>query len=218
MTDNYYVLRIIVITLLLTRIVASSSENHVPSEHILEAIQDSMTRSPATWPDEWKQEYIETIHSVVELHRDVPYYALRLEILSKGFMPYWEGFTKTKDRSLFEVHRAQIRWYVEHLMSTDFPSDDERQKLRDQYKDLWDHAVSSLLAQFPFLDPNAVQIAKQEDLSVCYHKIDAPLMPVYLRPFSEAQVEQIKQCWDDLRYTRVDLLRKLTIDSTGGSH
>jgi len=139
MPDKYHAHRCIVITLLLSSIAVgvTSSEKPVPTEQILEAIEDCISRTPSQWPDKWKQEYIETIRSVVELHRDVPYYALRLEILSKGFMPYWEGFTKTKDRSLFEVHRAQIRWYVEHLMSTDFPSDDERQKLRDQYKDIW---------------------------------------------------------------------------------
>lgn len=128
-----------------------------------------------------------------------------MEILRKGFAPYWESLNKSAERSLFEVHHARIRWYVEDLMGTAFPSEKERRKLRDQYTDIWNHATSSLLTQFPFLDPNAVQAAKADDLSLCYRKIEAPLMPVYLRPFSEEQVGQIKQRWDKLRYARVGL-------------
>lgn len=39
-------------------------------------------------------------------------------------------------------------------------------------------------------------------------------MPVYLRPLSAEQVGQIKQRWDNLRYARVDLLRRLGENST----
>jgi len=189
-----YVLRSVLIVTLLSDIVygVSGSEKPDPTDHIIEVVRDCMFRSPAPWPNGWKQEYIETIRSEIELHRDVPYYASRLEILGKGFAPYWESLKKTPDRSLFEVYRAKIRWYTEHLMGSEFPADQDRRKLRNQYKDLWNHAADSLLKQFPFLDPNAVVKAKADDLSKCYSKIETPLMPVYLRPMSEEQVEQIK--------------------------
>ena len=156
---------------------ASSAEPAAPFDQTLEAIGDCMACSPAPWPDEWNQQYLETIRRVVESHQDVPHFALRLEILCKGFTPYWDGLTKSDERFSFVVHRAQIRWYIEHLMSTKFPTDQERQKLRNQYKDIWNFAAGSLLVQFPFLDPNAVEKAKADDLSQCYYKIDAPLMP-----------------------------------------
>jgi len=184
------------------------------TEQTLEAIRNCMARSPGLWPDEWRQEYFDTIRSAVESHRDAPHYAARLEILREGFAPCWQGLTKIKDRSLFEVYRTRIRWYTEHLMGTKFPSDEERQKLRNQYTDIWNHAANSLLRQFPFLDPNTVQAAKADDIRVCHSKIDAPLLPVYLRPLSEEQVGQIKQLWDKLRYGRVDLWRRLSGDST----
>jgi hypothetical protein len=149
-----------------------------------------MARSPAPWPDEWQHEYIDAIRRAIGSHQDAPQYAVRLEILREGFGPYWESFKKSRDRSLFEVHRTRIRWYTEHLMGTKLPNEAERQKLRNQYTDIWDHAAGSLLAQFPFLDPNSVQAAKAEHLSRCYLKIEAPLAPIYLRPFSEAQVGQ----------------------------
>jgi len=188
--------------------VAGSAESDLV-EQTIDVIKECMASSPASWPDEWKREYVETIRKEVELHRDVPHYPMRLEILHKGFVSCWEGLTKTKDRSLFEMHRARIRWYTENLMGTKFPTEEERQKLHDQYTDIWNYAADSLFAQFPFLDPNAVQRAKQDDLNECNRKIDTPLMPVYLRPMSEAQVEQIKQRWDKLRYIRVDLWRRL---------
>ena len=126
------------------------------TEQTLQAIEDCMARSPAPWPDEWKRQYLETIRRAVELHQDAAHYALRLEILREGFEPCWQGLTKIKDKSLFEVYRTRMRWYTEHLMGTKFPSAEERQKLRSQYRDIWDYVASSLLVQFPFLDANAV--------------------------------------------------------------
>ena len=64
------------------------------AEQTLGIIQDCMSRSPAPWPDEWNQEYAEPIRRAVESHRDVPQYAVRLEILRKGFGPYWESLKK----------------------------------------------------------------------------------------------------------------------------
>lgn len=216
MPDKYHALRSILVASLFLGIAAggTSSTELALREQTLQAIEACITRSPAPWPDEWKREYIETIRSAFELHTAATQYAVRLEILRKGFGPYWENLKKSRERSLFEVTRAQIRWYAEHLMGAELPDEDERQKLRDQYGDLWDHAAGSLLAQFPFLDPNAVRAAKADHLSQCYRKIAAPLMPVYLRPFSEEQVERIKQRWGDLRYARVDLWRQLGGDST----
>lgn len=188
----------------------AGSERHELVEQTIESIKDYMERSPAPWPDEWKQEYLDTIRKAIFTHKDTPQYNLKLEILCKGFESYWGSFKKTHERSLFEVHSTRIRWYTEHLMGSEFPADQDRQKLRDQYTNIWDHAADSLLKQFPFLDPNAVAKAKADDLSECYSKIESTLMPVYLRPFSEAQVERIKQRWDKLRYIRVDLLLSLS--------
>lgn len=216
MPDKYHALRSAVIAALLPAIVAGKMgpAGSALTEQTLEAIQNCMAQSPAPWPEEWKRQYLETIGNAVELHRDAAHYALRLEILRKGFADCWEGLAKNKDRPLFEVYRCRMRWYVEHLMGTEFPSEDERQRLRDQFTEIWNHAANSLLRPFPFLDPNAVQGAKADDLSVCYRKIDAPLMPVYMRPLSAEQVAQIKQRWDKLRYARVDLWRRLSGDST----
>jgi hypothetical protein len=168
-----------------------------------------MMQSPAPWPDEWKREYVETIRRAVELHHDALRYDVRLAILQKGFADCWENFEKSKERSLFEVHRCQMRWYVEHLMGAELPSNEERQRLRGQFTHLWNHAASSLLVQFPFLDPNSVEPARADGLSLCFRRIDAPLMPAYLRPMSDEQVKQIKQRWHDLRYTRVDIWRQV---------
>jgi len=216
MQDKYHALRSTVIILLLsgTAVGVASSEKPVPAEQTLEVIRDCIDRSPAPWPDEWKQEYIETIREAIESYLDAPQYNLKLEILCEGFAPYWKSFKKTKERALFDVHCAQIRWYTEHLMESMLPTEEERQKLRDQYTDIWNLAADSLLKQFPFLDTNAVEEAKADDLSECYSKIDAPLMPVYLSPMSDEQVGQIKQRWDKMRYARVDLLRSLGTDFT----
>ncbi len=70
MLDKYHGLRIALIAALLPGIVISvtESERPAPAKQALGAIRDCMTRSPAPWPDEWKQEYIETIRRAVKLH------------------------------------------------------------------------------------------------------------------------------------------------------
>ncbi len=175
----------------------------------LTGVRDCMAGTPAPWPDEWQREYVDTIRRAVASQQDTPEYAARLEILRRGFRPYWESLRKGPERSLFDVRRAQIRWYVETLMRAELPGEEETQVLRHQYEDLVEHAAGSLLAQFSFLDPNAVQAAKTDHLAECYRNIEAPLLPIFLRPFSETQVDQIKQRWHDLRYARVDLWRQL---------
>jgi hypothetical protein len=186
-------------------------------EKTLAVVRDCMARHPAPWAKAWQREYLNTIREAIIRQEDTSQYARRLQILRDGFGPYWEDLKNSEDRSLFEVRRAQIRWYLEQLMDAELPSEVERQKLRDQYKALSDYATSSLLSQFSFLDPNMVQKAKADYLGQCCRGIDTPLLPVFLVLFSNAQMEQVKQRWHDLRYARVDLWRKLA-NSAGEDH
>jgi hypothetical protein len=180
-----------------------------PAEQTVAAIRECMATSPAPWPQAWQDEYADTIRQVVSPHQDVPGYDVRLQILRNGFAPYWEAVPKNDQRSLFEVRQAEIRWYCENMMTGPYPSADDRQKLHDQYRDLAEHAVGSLLTQFPFLDPNVVQRAKADHLAECYRSIESPLLPIFLYPLSEEQVGKIKERWHGLRYARVDLWRLL---------
>lgn len=136
----------------------------------LTAMRDARAKSPAPWPQAWEQEYVETIRQVAVARRDSPEHAARLGILRNGFALYWEAVPKNDQRSLFEVHRAQIRWYVESLMNAELPCEEEKQKLRDRYKKLLDDAADALVTQFPFLDPNVVQRAKADHLAECWRK------------------------------------------------
>jgi hypothetical protein len=175
----------------------------------LATVRDAMTKSPAPWPQPWQEEYTETIRQVAVARRDSPGYASRLDILRNGFAPYWEAVPKNDQRSLFEVRQAEIRWYVENLMAGELPTDGSREKLREQYKSLVEYATDALLTQFPFLDPNRVRLAQANHLRKCYRIIESPLLPTFLSPFTEAQVDQLKGRWTQLRYARVDLWRQL---------
>jgi len=168
-----------------------------------------MVRSPAPWPDAWRQEYLDTVREAISSDPNVPEFPRRLEILRKGFALYWPDLKNTPERSHFEVRRAEIRWYIENLMIASLPGEEETALLRHQYEDLANHAAEGLLSQFPFLDPNTVQKAKADHLADYGRNLDAPLLPIFLIPLSETQVEQIKQRWHDLRYVRVDLWRSL---------
>jgi hypothetical protein len=175
----------------------------------LAAVRSEMTKSSAPWPQAWQQEYVETIRQVVLAHRDSPAHAVRLDILRNGFTPYWEAVLKNDQRSLFEVRQAEIRWYVENLMAGDLPTDNSKEKLRQQYKSLVEYATEALLTQFPFLDPNEVRLAQADHLRRCDRLIESPLLPTFVSPFTEAQVDQLKERWTKLRYARVDLWRQL---------
>ncbi len=205
------VLRIMPVLIVWSGVMAAVCDSAplVPLDETLAAIRACIEKSPAPWPEAWQREYIEAIRPTIVSAREPLQSARRLQILRSGFPAYWDSLKKSQDRSLFEVHLAQIRWYVESLMNVELGGEDHRQKLRDQYKDLVEYAARSLLAQFPFLDPNIVQTAKMDHLAQCYRNIEAPLVPIFLRPFSEGQVDQIKERWHTLRYVRVDIWRQL---------
>ncbi len=189
----------------------TDSQQSALLEQALAAVRNCMARTPAPWPQEWQQEYIDAICKAIgSPHEDDPQYVRRLEILREGFGACWAGLAKdNKERSHFDVCRTQIRWYVERLMAVELPNDEERQTLRRQYEDLANHAAASLIAQFSFLDPNAVQKAKMDYLADCHRNIDAPLLPIFLKPFTQDQIDQIRQRWHDQRYTRIDLWQQL---------
>ena len=66
MADKCHVLRSGLISLLLSSIAvgtASSTEKPEPADQTLEAIQNWMVQAPAPWPDEWMNEFIDTIRS-----------------------------------------------------------------------------------------------------------------------------------------------------------
>lgn len=191
--------------------IAKGSDPNQPStvDSVLAALRDCMTQHPAPWPEAWTQEYLDTIRQAVDANPDAAEFDRRIQILRDGFALYWPQLKNAAERSQFEVRRAEIRWYVENLMTAQLPGEQEKALLRRQYEDLANHAAESLLAQFSFLDPNRVQKAKADHLADYCRNLDAPLLPIFLISLSETQVEQIKQRWHDLRYVRVDLWRSL---------
>jgi hypothetical protein len=180
-----------------------------PTEQTLAAVRDCMAKLPPPWPQAWQAEYVDTIRQLVVSHQNAPRYAARLQIIREGFPPYWEALKKGPERSLFEVHQAEIRWYVESLVAGELAGEAEKQNLRDQWRGLVDDAAAALVTQFPFLDPNVVQAAKADYLAKCYRDIETSLLPTFRHALSEEQIGQLKERWHSLRYARVDLWRQL---------
>lgn len=200
-----------VLVFLLAAVAAATADSarSAPMEQTLAAVRECMAKSPPPWPEAWQKEYVDTMGEVIASHQDASQYAARLQIIRQGFPPYWEGLKKGREQSLFEVHRAEIRWYVESLMGGELAGEAEKQKLRDQWRALMDDSAAALVTQFPFLDPNVVQKAKAVYLTKCYRDIEAPLLPNLRHSFSEEQIAQLKERWTNLRYARVDLWRQL---------
>jgi len=114
MPYKHYAFRSVLIAALLPAISVgfTSSAKPTPMEQTLQAIRDCMVRSPVQWPDAWRKEYVDTIRHAISLQKEATQCAVRLEILRKGFEPYWENLKKNKERSSFEVCRARIRRYT----------------------------------------------------------------------------------------------------------
>jgi hypothetical protein len=88
-------------------------------------VKDCMVLNPTPWPQEWQQEYIETIRQAAIHDPNAFQYDRRLHILKEGFALYWSDLKNTQDRSHFEVRRAEIRWYVENLMAAELPGGED---------------------------------------------------------------------------------------------
>ena len=180
-----------------------------PVERTIRAVERCIDAPPGPWPDDWRREYVDAIREAIAADANAAPGAWTLMALERGFEPYWQAIGKGQDRPSFEVQRAEIRWYVEHLMTVEGPDEGRTRTLREQYGALWAHAADSLLAQFPFLDPNAVQAARADHQALCDARIDAPLVPLFVHPLTPENVEAVKKRWHDLRYDRVDFWRRL---------
>jgi hypothetical protein len=178
-------------------------------EGVLASVRDCMAGYAPPWPESWQREYLDTIRQAAVSDPNVCQYTRRLQILRHGFALYWPTLKNHEDRFQFEVRLAEIRWYVENLMDTELRGEEEVHTLCYQYEDLANYAATSLMAQFPFLDPSEVQKAKTNHLLECHRNIDNPLLPIVMAPFSLSQMDQIKRRWHDLRYARVDLWRQM---------
>ncbi len=184
---------------------ATSSE----PEQALAAIDDCLAASPPAWPQGWQSEYVNAIRDALRGHEAPADYTLRLDALREGFPLYWQDVTTNGDRPLFELQCAEIKWYARHLVSSPLPAEDDRHAIRKQMKDLWHTAADSLIAQFPFPDPNMVCKARADHLHDCLRWVDAPLKPIFRQPFAAEQINRIREGWHELRYARVDLMRQL---------
>jgi len=178
-------------------------------DQAITAMADRMAASSAPWPRDWCIEYVDTIRDAATVDNEPSDYAQRLNALRDGFPLYWEGVPKDRDRALFELQCAEIRWYVKHLVTSPFPDADDRSTIREQVKDLWHDAADSLIVQFPFLDPNRVCQAQRDHLHECLRWVDTPLKPIFQQPFTRDQMDLIREGWQELRYARVDLMRQL---------
>ena len=122
MPDYHHTLRNVLIALLLPTIVvgAAGSEGPDPAGHTLEVIRDCMAKSPAPWPDEWNQEYVETIGSAVQSHGDAPHYAVRLggSLKAAGFADGGQKPSPTRPTSLRGALRLRLPPFLSQSISS----------------------------------------------------------------------------------------------------
>lgn len=190
---------------------AGSTES-VPG--VLHSIKTCLVDSATPWPAEWQQAYLKTIEQVVREHEGKADFSARLGILRKGFPLFWKQLDKSvHDEARFGVYQAEIRWYVDYLMSETIPSEADKRIIESQYATLFREAAESIRTQFPELDAKATQAALEDCLGDCHERITAPLMPIYFRPLSESQLERIRARWNFERFN--DSLPQQSQDARG---
>ena len=80
MPYKHYALRGVVIAALFPAISVGLTSSAKPAltKQSLQAIRDCMARSPASWPDAWQQEYVDTIRHAISLQKEATQYEARL--------------------------------------------------------------------------------------------------------------------------------------------
>ena len=185
---------------------AAPAMDPVESLHVaLRSVEQDLAESHVQWPAEWQKVYVDTIREAAIPYATQPGFAPRCEILEKGFPLFWQHISKSPcSAAQFEVYRAEIRWYMEFLMTRDLPTDDAKSLLRSQYHELLDYAGRSLQKQLPGLEPEVARACLQDQLQQCRDRIAAPLMPIYAQPLTNAQMQAIRTDWDQSREERAD--------------
>ena len=187
------------------------SEQPASIENMLPSIKRCLYESGVEWTAEQQEQYVGTIRRTVLEYRDRPDFSVRLDIIRKGFPLFWHHINKSAcSGGQLGVYKAEIRWYVEHLMMEGLACEKERKVLKSQYRDLFGYAVQSLRAQFPLLSDEIAESSLQDGLKRSYERIEAPLMPIYSRPFTDKQIKAIKTRWDRSHGNRSALWRNFS--------
>ncbi len=172
----------------------ASPQGHI--EDIIDAIRQRITDPNAGWSIEWQREYITAVEDVVRRHTDVPDYDTRLDIVRRGFHPYWILISQTQcNRIQFEVYKAEIDWFIDTLMSDPLPSEADGRALRMQLWELCSWSGEHLRGQFPFLEEMIVQEAQSVIMRELDERLASPLLPTFRRPLSSDQLRHIRKQW-----------------------
>lgn len=163
---------------------------------VLTVTERCVTDPCVGWPLEWRQEYLDTIRRALREGPGRPDHLVRIEIFARGFPVYW-GDCQLSDLTGagYEALKAEMRWYCETLMAGELASPSEKAMLKSQFRELCDYATEHLKGEFPFLTDVHVQAGKRAALRELDDKLDAPLLPIFRRPFSQDQLHRIKTNW-----------------------
>ena len=192
-------------------VLPASEQSRSIEEDVLLSIKQCLSESRVEWPSEWQEQYVDTIRQIVLEHRGKPDFSVRLDIIRNGLPLFWQHIDKSAcSEGQFGVYRAEIRWYVEHLMAEKLSSEKDREVLKSQFRDLFNYAIQSMRAQFPILRTEMVEASLQDSLKRSYERIDAPLMPIYSKPLTEKQIKRIKTKCDRSHTDRSAFWRNLS--------
>jgi hypothetical protein len=148
------------------------------------------------WPLEWRQEYLDTIGRALREDPGTPDHFVRIEVFAQGFPTYWSHCQLSDlTRAGYELLKAEMRWYCETLMAAELTSPSERAMVNSQFREICDYATEHLKGQFPFLTDAYVEAGKKAALREFDGSLEAPLLPIFRKPFSQDQLHRIKSNW-----------------------
>lgn len=158
-----------------------------------------LSQADVNWPSDWAHEYVQTIETSITQYSQNPDYKQHVESLYESLEVHRYLLNRhMSTKADHDFYKAEIRWFIEAFMSSPLSSQEDRNLLKTQFQKLYKYAAKSLKGQFPFLAEENIESCVTQKLVELESRIDNPLLPILLRPYTNEQMDQIRSNWSRL--------------------
>lgn len=191
--------------------ILTASQNAQKIERTIGSIRQCVLLDPTGWPQTWQQDYIHSIGTLLTNGKNSDNLTDRLLALEKGFPLYWARKNKSGCHKIkFKVDKAEVQWYVEHLLANRLTLSETYQERCVQFEELYSHALACLKEQFSELDAKVAKAAYVDTIRDTQLIIEAPLNPLFAKIYTENQRVKAKQEWQRKSMSRLRLWKQLS--------
>jgi hypothetical protein len=181
---------------------------------VSECVNREVEKIRGVMPTEWADDYAAYVKALLKQYASSLNFAERFRFFQDGFPFVLRGWGNVDSPARLEIHKAEIRWYIEHLMTDPIMDQATRVTLQEQCETVVSTAMDSLSREFPAISKTSLQSAHDEILEECHTAISQPLFPFFQRVFKQDELVQIIKLWDSSRENRSKLWREMETTRT----